>query len=100
MAFVLAVCDMRARLAVEAASATMPAFTDPTERFDARSDVRALDIPDHMVPLLIAVVELGNVGAAALVLGIRSTTAYTRMRKLRRDLRAGTRRRKERRHRK
>lgn len=85
---------MLVRMATEAASATMPAFTDPTARFEARSDVRGLDIPEPMVPLLVAIVELGNVSAAARAAGMRSPTAHTRMRHLRRDLRAAEQRRK------
>lgn len=86
-----------ARVAAEIATATRPTFTDPTVGFEARSELRALDIPEDMVPLLVAVGELGSVSAVALALGMRAATVYTRLRNLRRDLRAAGWRRKGRR---
>lgn len=71
-----------------------PTF-DPTPRFEARSELRALDLPPVSAAFVAAIASEGNVLQAATRLGWRQGTAYSRLVALRRDVRAALHRRGE-----
>lgn len=58
---------------------------DPRPRFEARSELRALDLPPVAVAFFQAIVHEGNVRKAALRLGWRPSSAYARRDALRQD---------------
>jgi hypothetical protein len=65
---------------------------DPTPMFEARSDLRALDLPPVAAAFFQAIVHEGHVYGAAKKLGWRTTTAYARRDVLRQDALAALRR--------
>lgn len=71
-----------------------PAF-DPMPRFEARSELRALDLPPVSAAFVAAIAVEGNVLQAAMRLGWRQGTAYSRLVALRQDVRAALHRRGE-----
>lgn len=70
---------------------------DPRPRFEARSELRALDLSPVAVAFFQAIVHEGNVRRAALRLGWRPSSAYARRDALRQDALAALRRTRRRR---